>query len=441
MFEDILIFPEIQMEGKLQNLVSLVRKIQAAIPFFWKKKVITMGKMRKRKNKQQQPRQKKRKRSMMTNHEIALDNLKACFFEAEKEGITVAKSNYRSSSYETYFKACQTMFNDLAKIYGENHKRILPSYMNGKLWDDYFEDLAIRYEEGTIAASTIKKRVNALEAFRKFFNSTNVAGDKTIRVGNKEERLDYLKDKGIVVSKDEVTAMKPKASDVMSVHSNINTNTEAGQLSLIMNQIQVETGSRIKALAKLQVEDIDFKKCTIRFKQDKNNFTRTVSLSKTAMDLLKPFCEGKKGGAQVFSLKDSEGNDMSVKKIVKTVQRYTNAAAKAAGVNREDRRYTTHSNRKHYAQRMYDRTRTMTTQQLQTAIRNYVKMQGSNKEGIVARINRELDRINRYRLMNKLPKKGFTREQLRRMLVSLHLGHSRLDVLSRYVNFDKYPKK
>lgn len=392
---------------------------------------------RKKKRTTNYKKQQNKQRSKMTNKEIALDNLTACFREAQKAGITVTKEKYRNDVYDDYRDTCKTMINDLAEIHGENNKRLLPSHMNGKLWDDYFDRLVVRYEEGTIAASTIKKRVNALEAFRKFFNSTNVAGDKTIRVGNKEERLDYLKDKGIVVSKDEVTAMKPKTSDVMSVHSNINTNTEAGQLSHIMNQIQVETGSRIKALAKLQVEDIDFKKRTIRFKQDKNNFTRTVSLSKTAMDLLKPFCEGKKGGAQVFSLKDREGNDMSVKKIVKTVQRYTNAAAKAAGVNREDRRYTTHSNRKHYAQRMYDRTRTITTQQLQTAIRNYVKMQGSNKEGIVTRINRELDRINRYRLMNKLPKKGFTREQLRRMLVSLHLGHSRLDVLSRYVNFDK----
>ena len=376
----------------------------------------------------------------MTNKEIALDNLEACFREAEKAGLTVVKENYRDSAYETYYKTCKTMINDLAKIHGENNKRLLPAYMNGKLWDDYFERLTVRYEEGTLSADTIEKRVHSLEAFRTFFNNTNVAGDKTVRIGNKQERLDYLKERGVIGSQDEVTAMKPSPATVNAVHSNINTETDAGKLSLVINELQVETGSRIRSLVNLQVKDIDFEKCTVRF-QCKNNFTRTVPLTQKATDILETFCEGKKPGAQVFSLKDRDGNDMSVNKIVKTVQRYTNDAAKASGLNRENRRYTTHSNRKRYAQNMYNQTRTMTTQQLKTAIRNYVNMQGSNKEGIVERINRELDRINRYRLMNKQHKKGFTREQLRRMLVSLHLGHSRLDVLSRYVVFDKYPKK
>ena len=395
----------------------------------------------KRKKKQTNYKKQNKQRSKMTNHQIAVDNLEACFREAEKSGLTVVKDKYRDDSYGDYKKTCRTMFNDLRDIYGENDKRLLPSHMNGKLWDDYFERLAVRYEEGTLTADTIEKRVHALEAFRTFFNNTNVAGDKTVRIGNKQERLDHLKERGVLSSQDEVTAMKPSVAAVNAVHSNINTNTEAGQMSLVANQLQVETGSRIKALMKLQVQDVDFEKCTLRFPKDKNNFTRTVPLTQTAASLLKPLCEGKKDGAPIFALKDRNGHDMSLEKLVKTVQRYTNDAAKESGVNRENRRYTTHSNRKRYAQNLYGQTRMMTTQQLKTAIRNYVNMQGSNKEGIVERINRELDRINRYRLMNKQPKKGFTREQLRRMLVSLHLGHSRLDVLSRYVVFDKYPKK
>jgi hypothetical protein len=49
---------------------------------------------------------------------------------------------------------------------------------------------------------------------------------------------------------------------------------------------------------------------------------------------------------------DSKGNDINLEKSLKTVQIYTNEAAKKAGINRDGRSYSTHSNRKKYAQNL-----------------------------------------------------------------------------------------
>ncbi|WP_421385553.1 tyrosine-type recombinase/integrase (plasmid) [Bacillus salacetis] len=382
-------------------------------------------------------RRKKQNKSKKNNLEIAKGNVLAAFREAKKAGITVNKENMRESAYESYQKSMITMLNDLAGIQGVDSKRLLPKYMNGKSWDEYFEHLSNRYESGSLSAGQIQRRVHALEAFRHFVNETNVCGNTKIRVGNKEERLNYLKFRGVVRSKDEITAIKPSNEEVAEVHSNINTRTESGRLAQTINKLQFYTGARIKSVFKLEVRDIDFDKGTISFRNDKNNFSRTIPLNKEAKDLLEDACNGKKPGAFLFTIKGRDGNDKKIEDAVKVIQSYTTEAAKSSGVNRENRRFSTHSNRKGYAQNFYSSTRYMSSKQIKKLIGEFVKNQGSNREQIVARMKTELDRINTYRKKRNLKKKGFSHEQLRRLLVSLHLGHSRCDIVLSYIKPDK----
>lgn len=416
-----------------------------------------MGKKKKKQNKKIQPINKtnpvKTKRSYLDS---AIENIKAVFTEAKKACLGVKKETMRDSTRDSYLSSMITMLNDMDKMEEIDSKRLLPRYMNGETWDKYFEHLTDRYERGTLSAGQIHRRVHALEAFRHFINNTDVCGkrikkmvdgqevwikEKKIRVGNKEERLDYLKFMGVYRSKDEITAIKATQKEVDLVQFHMNTTTKNGKVSLKVTQFQNECGGRIKSLFKLEVRDINFDKKTITFRNDKNNFTRTVPMTKEAEKILKDACSGKKPGSPVFTLQYSNGDDMSFVDAVKTVQRYTNNAAKAAGVNREDRRFTTHSNRKRYAQNLYDQTRYMNRSQLKKAIGNYVRLQGSNQEIIVARMKKELERINYYRKMKGLDNNGFSHEHLRRLIVSLHLGHSRCNIVLSYIKPDQIRKK
>ncbi|MFC4182433.1 site-specific integrase [Saccharococcus thermophilus] len=379
----------------------------------------------------------KKKRSQMNNLEIALDNISAAFREGKKAGITVEKDNWRDDTYKTYESEVKTMFRELAKMIGENDKRILPKYTNAETWDRYFEHLAKKYEQGEITADTVQKRVHALEAFRHMVKYTNVLGkDTTIRVGDKEERLEYLKERGVCRSKDEVTSIKPTREVVEKVHSHIDRSTHNGNTAYLINKLQVETGGRIRAMLKLEVKDVNFEKNTITFRCDKNNFTRTIPLTEKARNILRPLCEGKKPGQKIFTIKNQKGKDKKLKEAVKTVERLTREAAKKAGVYEKNKRFTTHSNRKRYAQNLYEQTRSWSKSKLKREIRNYIQMQGSNEESIKQRIRNELYRINRYRKMKKKEIKGFSHEHLRRMYVALHLGHSRCDIVLRYIKPD-----
>lgn len=398
-----------------------------------------MGKKNKLKYKKKSKAQYK---NTKTNLQIALENVDAAFREGKKLGIGIKKDNLRNSTYEAYKDSMVTMLNDLAKIHGQDFKRLLPAFMNGETWDKYFEDLTDRYRDGTLSAGQIQRRVHGLELFRKIVNTTTVCGEDTkIRVGNKIERLDYLKFHGVVRSKDEITAMKATNKEMDLVQSHINTKTKSGKTALLVNQVQTECGGRIKSIFKLEVQDINFRNKTITFRNDKNNFTRTVPMTVAAEKILSDACFGKKPGSPVFTITDADGNDMKIEKAVKTVQRYTNNAAKKSGINRDDRRFTTHSNRKGYAQGLYNSTRYMTKQQLKKEIGKYVRNQGSNQAIIVERMKKELDRINYYRKKNGKEVQGFSHEHLRRMLVSLHLGHSRIDIVGRsYIVPDKIRK-
>ncbi|MFB5194273.1 tyrosine-type recombinase/integrase [Neobacillus sp. KR4-4] len=400
-----------------------------------------MGKRKRTRNRKKE-REKKQIERTKSALELALEKVELVFQVAELKEIGIKKKKLRKETYISYKKSMATMLTDISKMEGPNYKRLSPTHMNGKMWDKYFEHLIDRYDKGSLSAGQIQRRIHALELFRKTVNDTDLFGiDITIRVGNKEERLDYLKERGVLRSQDEVTAIKPTKRDIDAVQAHFNTSTRNGKISLVINQLQEECGGRIKSIFKLLVNDIDFEKKKITFRNDKNNFTRTIPMTVAAEKLLRDACDGKKPGSPVFALQHSNGNDMNLENAVETVQRYTKNAAKKAGVSREERRFTTHSNRKYYAQKLYDSIRFMSTYQIRKMIGEYVRAQGSNEEIIIERMRKELDRINYYRKKHNLPKRGLTHEQYRKMCVSLHLGHSRISVLSSYIVVDKYQSK
>ena len=78
----------------------------------------------------------------------------------------------------------------------------------------------------------------------------------------------------------------------------------------------------------------------------------------------------------------------------------------------------------------------MTSSELKKMINEQLNRQGSNKEKVAARIKSELERINAYRKLKGYKQVGFTHEHLRRLYTSLLLGHSRCDILTRYITPD-----
>ncbi|PEY18918.1 hypothetical protein CN340_27295, partial [Bacillus anthracis] len=101
-------------------------------------------------------------------------------------------------------------------------------------------------------------------------------------------------------------------------------------------------------------------------------------------------------------------------------------------------RFNTHAFRKAYAQDLYNKLAEKSKSELKRYVADHLKIQGSNKEQIVNRLRNEMKRINK----NNKFKKNFSHEQLRRIVVSLALGHSRVDVVSRnYIVTDKENQK
>ncbi|MEH7119509.1 hypothetical protein V7128_19140 [Neobacillus vireti] len=132
---------------------------------------------------------------------------------------------------------------------------------------------------------------------------------------------------------------------------------------------------------------------------------------------------------------------MNKREASKYVQNIIRSVSTISGLRENNKRYTSHSTRRLFAQKLYDSTRYVSKKNLQKMIGEYINKQGSNKEGIINRIASEKNRLNYYRIKQGKEKVDFTWEQLRRLYVSLHLGHSRIDHIKRYINYDVPTKK
>lgn len=342
-----------------------------------------------------------------------------------------------------------------------------PSFWKGYFIDKFFEYREKQFWNGEITADTFKKDIHAIEMFRQAANTTSAFGDKKIRIGNHDERRNYYKERGTYTSNREITASKVNLEQVSVVHNQLEKNYKEKQKIVLVgdsknqkraeirahnaevayhvNKFQSIFATRVTATLNTVAKNITFDEKTnsifAKQEKDKNDFTRTVverNLSQEDFDYVKNLVGNKTGGQSIFELKDNEGKTMNPLDARKEINKLTKEAAKECGMYRKDARFNTHSNRKAAAQAMYDQTKRYSKSKIQSMITDYLSHQGSNAEQIRARLKKELRRVNKYRLENGLPKRSFTREELRVLYVSLLLGHSRQSVVKRnYIITDK----
>lgn len=376
----------------------------------------------------------------------------------------VQKGLISQASAKKYNGCIQNFFNHLDKVKEEaadkkSRDAYNPKFWNSKWVDDHFKHMYGRFHgngEKPLSGTYIESSTHAFAKLQQLVNQEGVwnkSGIKKVRVGLKGSiesqtgRLYQNYIEGAMASKDERTSMKGSDRDfkqftqgLEKVISKDNPNYQTLQ-NLI--QAQYHTGGRVTAEVNLKAGDINLTTMTKRYDKDKNNFTRRVPLHNNQKPFYQKLIQGKTEGSPLFPLQDKAGKPMGKHAASKYVQEIYKKAAEAAGLVKRNEnekitsRYTSHTTRRIYAQNLYNSTRYMSTKKIDEEIKKYVNLQGANKEGIQKRLQREKKRLNYYRIKNNLGMKELTWNQKRKLLVMLHLGHSRTDTCTKsYIKED-----
>lgn len=373
-------------------------------------------------------------------------------------------------SSKTYFSSIRTYIN--TKITEKVEESKDEKYYNPKFWkggwfDEYLSEMVDRYHADELSASYIERTVHAAHKVNEILKEDKFMGKglEKIRFGLKGSvedgvgQLNMLHDEGVIDSKDNVTSIKPKGGEFEKIKDAIPKSNRNYETIINLLESQLKTGGRIKAELSLKVGDIDYEKNLKKYIKDKNKFNRNTPINSKDIEFFKNLekdkdGENKKVGSPLFPIFDKKGKQMSVEDASKYVQEVLHRAAEASGINQVGTiykktrdgdiravevtmRFTTHSLRRQYGQREYDMTRYWSRERIDKETAEYLNNQGSNKEKIIKRIEKEKERLNYYNIKHGKPRADLSWENARRLLVSLKLGHSRIDIVSRYVEVDK----
>lgn len=338
--------------------------------------------------------------------------------KGDKDEHFVETHTFRKGTSKTYLSQVNAYANWVYEQYGVTDFHFLkPRYA-----EEYIQTKIDGSKTGKVAVSTIKTTIHGLA---KYQNLLRDQFDCRVRVINKEKMLNILKDnnmirelknsrKGRIISREMAMNIVEKIRTIESPH--------ADTMSRVL-RFQLETGSRISASLRVQVKHLDFNNKTVKFVGDKGNKTRVVTVDPTYMRELQEYVEDKKAGTQVFEFKNSKSY-LSITQARKMIERYYNRLAKELNIKGAN----THSQRKAYANVRRKYYSTLSTTSLKSDLKLRINIDKTD------RTKHRLKRFSRRRGAIKKANRKLSREQMELLLVSLDLGHNRIDVLRYYLS-------
>jgi integrase len=337
--------------------------------------------------------------------------------------------NLADRTYNTYRDVVKAYANHLHKEYGiEDIAKAKPRHAY-----DYVNKQIEDYKTGKNASVySIKRFAHAIESFRQASAETGVFR-RACAIGDKRQILDQLKSEGMVRSSVDSKSLKANHSDYQKVDAQIQ-NSQSPHKGTIqkLHQVQRFIGCRSIEACRMKVKDINFKDSVVRIK-GKGGLVRYVQVKdKGTMDMLKAQSAGKRGGAPVFQIRGRDGNEKGANEMAKLLKKEVRNAAVRAGVDRDGKKYTSHSGRKAFAQANMDGYKKKSVRQLRQEIGNRIKADKVLKK----KYDRTLKNVrSKIKDPDKRKERELTHKELCTLLTSFDLGHGRLDVVRFYASY------
>ncbi|MEH7532194.1 tyrosine-type recombinase/integrase [Priestia megaterium] len=372
---------------------------------------------------------------------------------AKKEGVIWAtnKSNKErnaDSSYKTYANIMKSYESYLQEKCGlKDITRAKPKHAVEFM---QYQINAYKNEEKG-SAYTMRQFPHALHALQ--MSARESGAYRGLKLGSKSDLLQLLNNNKIYRKSDASKALKANASDYQKVHAEI-LNSKSPQSKTIadIHQTQRYIGCRIHEAVKMKKQDVQFHKdgtATIYIK-GKGGHDRWVSVKhKETITLLKENTCNKKDGAFIFQVKNRRGNDKDKASAQKNCQDVIRAAAERAAVDRNGKKYVTHSGRKVFAQERMNSYARQSYKQLEKELQQRIKKYPLDKNNRNKLEKKVRDELNEFR--KKIDPKGklyskehrdrkraerkFTHKELCQFLVSVDTGHFRCNIMRFYCDY------
>lgn len=338
------------------------------------------------------------------------------------------KKQLTDRTINTYNGIVKSYNNWLEKTHGISVDRAKPRHAM-----EYLETKIQAYEKGNGSAFSMRQLAHALHSFREASHKTGVF-KHTCKCADKNKMLGTLTERGIFRKASDSTTLKANHSDYEKVQKEVeksNTNRHLKEEIKTVHELQRYCGMRVHEAVKMKVKDIDLAGGTV-FIKGKGGHERTVKIeSKELLDKLKDLCKGKNANSQVIIARKRDGNQLTNSEFGKRVKEEIRGAAEKSGVDRNAKKYTTHSGRKAYAQAQMDKYKSYSKNQLKNEIAKRCQDNKTKRkyDAVIKNIRKKITEgsKNEGRKLNN--------KEMCLFLVSLDLGHYRLDVVRYYADY------
>ncbi|MGA9288437.1 MAG: site-specific integrase [Anaerobacillus sp.] len=357
-------------------------------------------------------------------------------FEKMFESGQSVKGNGRPWSErtsQTYASVCKAYANWLENTYG------IADIMKSKPRHayEYFELKLRDVENGNASAWTASRFPHALHALSEGSKSSGVYQRK-LKLGNKRVMLTEKNERNIERVSTDSKTLKATSDEFRAVIEKIESSRSPNATVVAkIHTCQRSLGLRI-------TESLDLKKSSVTFNTDgtmtvrikgKGGLVRYVTTNdEKTKRIMREHTQNKKSGAPIFQIKDKNGNDMGKAAGRKTLIDNIRRAALKAGVDRDGKKYTTHSGRKVFAQERMNEY----VSRDERALTREIEKRCKSDADIKRKYNRTMNNIKNKVSPGKRSERTMTHKEMCQFLTSTDLGHGRLDVIRYYCD---YPNK